>query len=60
MRKKVISILLILILLQITCVSVFATTQSDLNNAKNNLSTATKNKKAVTGWLNELPDKYKS
>ena len=60
MRKKVISILLILILLQITCVSVFATTQSDLNNAKNNLSTATKNKKAVTAEketiLNEIDD----
>ena len=48
MRKKIISILLILILLQMACVSVFATTRSDLNNAKNNLSTATKNKKAVT------------
>lgn len=60
MRKKIISILLILILLQMTCVSVFATTQSDLNNAKNNLSTATKNKKAVTAEketiLNEIDD----
>ena len=60
MRKKIISILLILILLQMTCVSVFATTRSDLNNAKNNLSTATKNKKAVTAEketiLNEIDD----
>ncbi len=60
MRKKVISILLILILVQMTCVSVFATTQSDLNNAKNNLRTATKNKKAVTAEketiLNEIDD----
>lgn len=60
MRKKIISILLILILLQMTCVSVFATTQSDLNSAKNNLSTATKNKKAVTAEketiLNEIDD----
>lgn len=47
MRKKIISILLILILLQMACVSVFATTRSDLNNAKNNLSTATKNKKQL-------------
>ena len=60
MRKKIISILLILILLQMACVSVFATTRSDLNNAKNNLSTATKNKKAVTAEkeiiLNEIDD----
>lgn len=60
MRKKIISILLILILLQMTCISVFATTQSDLNDAKNNLSTATKNKKAVTAEketiLNEIDD----
>ena len=60
MRKKIISILLILILLEMTCVNVFATTQSDLTNAKNNLSTATKNKKAVTAEketvLNEIAD----
>ena len=60
MRKKIISILLILILLQMTCVNVFATTQSDLTDAKNNLSTATKNKKAVTAEketiLNEIAD----
>ena len=60
MRKKIISILLILILLQMTCVSVFATTRSDLNNAKNNLSKETKNKKAVTAEketiLNEIDD----
>lgn len=60
MKKKIISILLILILLQMACVSVFATTRSDLNNAKNNLSTATKNKKAVTAEketiLNEIDD----
>ena len=48
MRKKIIPILLILILLQMACVSEDATTRSDLNNAKNNLSTATINKKEVT------------
>ena len=60
MKKKFISILLILIVLQMICVSVFATTQSDLADAKNNLSTATKNKKAVTAEketiLNEIDD----
>ncbi len=58
MKRKIISILLILIILQAACARVFATTQSDLNAAKDNLSTATKSKKAVTAEketvLNEI------
>ena len=54
MRKKIISILLILILLQMACVSVFATTRSDLNNAKNNLSTA--EKETILNEIDDLED----
>ena len=57
MRKKIISILLILILLQMACVSVFATTRSDLNNAKNNLSTAvTAEKETILNEIDDLED----
>ena len=48
MKRKIISILLVVILLQSMIFTVFATTQSDLNDAKDKLSEATKNKKAVT------------
>ena len=58
MKRKIISILLVVILLQSMIFTVFATTQSDLNNAMDKLSEATKNKKAVTAEketvLNEI------
>lgn len=60
MKRKIISILLVVILLQSMIFTVFATTQSDLNNAKDKLSEATKNKKAVTAEketvLNEIEE----
>ena len=60
MRKKIISILLVLILLQTTFATVFATTQSDLNAAKDKLNEANQNKVKVTAAketvLNEISD----
>lgn len=60
MKRKIISILLVVILLQSMIFTVFATTQFDLNDAKDKLSEATKNKKAVTAEketvLNEIEE----
>lgn len=47
MKRKIISILLVVILLQSMIFTVFATTQSDLNNAKDKLSEATKTRKQL-------------
>ena len=60
MKKKIISVLLVIVLLQSMMITVFATTQSDLNDAKDKLSEATKSKKAVTAEkatvLNEIEE----
>ena len=60
MKKKIISILSILLLIQITFASVFAATTADLNSAKDKLNAATKSKKAITAEketvLNEIED----
>lgn len=60
MKQKLISILLIFILLQTLITSVFATTQSDLNDAKEKLEEANKNKVEITAEketvLNEISE----
>ena len=60
MRKKIIAILLIFVLLQVTFVYTYATTQSDLNSVKDKLNKANTNNKKVTAAketiLNEISD----
>lgn len=60
MKQKIISILLIIILIQTMFANVFATTQSDLNDAKEKLEQANKNKVEITAEketiLNEISE----
>lgn len=60
MKRKIISILLVLILVQTICMNVFAASQADLDAAKSKASEATKQKKEITAEkdtiLNEISD----